>query len=352
MIYFIVAFILSISLTLIVKKVSLKLNITDNPDNNRHLHKNKTPLLGGVAIFLSFWLMLSYLVFFTDKIGSNLYPIQLLSVFIASLLLIIIGVADDIYNIKPLPRLIVSAIAVGIVIIGGVGLDGITNPLGGVLSLDFWKIDIIGWGTFFVIADLLVFFWILGMTHTTKILDGLDGLVTGIIAIGALMIFFLSSTTKFYQSDIRLVALILAAVCLGFLIFNFHPAKIFLGESGGLFLGFILGVLAIIAGGKIATTLLVMAIPILDLFFVIYRRFINKQPIFLGDRRHLHFKLIDSGMGHKKSVLILYSVAFIFGISTLILPSKLKLAVLILLFFSFIISIRLLNKRIKKKHHV
>ena len=348
MIYFVSAFILSVVLTLFVKKISLKLNIVDKPDNSRKLHKKKIPLLGGVGIFLSFWLVIGYLVFFTDKIGSNLHPIQLLSVFVGSLLLMIVGVVDDKYDIKPLPRLIISAVAVSIVIIGGVGLDGITNPLGGILGLDFWKINIFGLGTFFVMADMLVFFWILGMTHTTKILDGLDGLATGIIAIGALMIFFLSSTAKFYQPDVRLVALVLAAVCLGFLIFNFYPAKIFLGESGGLFLGFILGVLAIIAGGKIATTLLVMALPILDLFLVIYKRFINKQPIFLGDRRHLHFKLVDIGLGHKKSVLILYSVAFVFGISTLVLPSKLKLVVLVILFFSFLITAKLLDKCIKK----
>ncbi len=342
--YFLLALFSSIILTLLVKKISVKLDIVDKPDTKRKLHKKAVPLLGGVAIFLSFWLVTGYLIFFTQLIGKHIHPIQLLSVFFASLLLIIVGVIDDIKQIKALPRLIVSVLSAGIVIIGGVGLDGITNPFGGTIGLDFWVVNFGQWGDFLIVADLLVFFWLIGMTNTVKILDGLDGLATGIIGIGAMMIFFLASTSKFYQSDVRLIALVLTGACLGFLIFNFHPAKIYLGESGGLFLGFILAVLAVIAGGKIATTLLVMAIPILDLILVIYRRIKNKQAVFEGDRKHLHFRLIDHGISHRKSVIFLYAVAFCFGITTLILPSKYKIVVLLTLFILFLIGERYISK--------
>jgi UDP-GlcNAc:undecaprenyl-phosphate GlcNAc-1-phosphate transferase len=118
---------------------------------------------------------------------------------------------------------------------------------------------------------------------------------------------------------------------MGFLILNFHPAKIFLGESGSLFIGFILGILAIISGGKIATALLVMAIPVLDLIRVMYLRIRHHQPIFRGDRMHLHFRLRDAGFSERVTVLFLYAVSFIFGLTTLFLPSKAKLIVLVFL---------------------
>ncbi len=345
MIIFLSAFCLSVVLTYLVRKIALYLKIVDTPDNGRKKHKKSIALLGGIALFVSFWLMVGYLGFFTDILGQNIYHMQLVSVFIASLILIVIGIWDDKKNISPSTRIIFSAMAVGLVIIGGVGLDGITNPFGGILKLDIWEIKIFGTGSFWVLADLLVFFWLMGMMYTTKILDGLDGLTTGIVLIGALMIFFLSTTKAFYQPDTAILALILAGVCAGFLLFNFHPAKIFLGEGGGLFLGFMLGILAIIAGGKIATALLVMAVPILDLFWVIYRRARGKKSVFVGDRLHLHFRLVDIGLPQRKVVLMLYTVSFVFGTTTLLLPSKYKLLVLVFLAIFFLLGERVIGKK-------
>ena len=129
-----------------------------------------------------------------------------------------------------------------------------------------------------------------------------------------------------------LLALVFAGVCLGFLFWNFSPAKIFLGEGGGLFLGYILGVLAVISGGKIATALLVMAIPILDLLRVVIVRLKRGQPIFQGDREHLHFWLRDHGFSEKKIVLGLYLTAIVFGSLTLFLQSIGKMLALLFLF--------------------
>ena len=347
--YFLSAFIISMVLTVIVQKISLRLKIVDNPDNRRKKHKSSVALLGGMAIFISFWTVIAYIAFFTNILGNNIHSVQLISVFVSTLLLVIVGAVDDKKNLSPLFRIIVSAIAAGLVIIGGVGLDGITNPLGGVIKLDFWQISFGGQGTLWVIADLLVFLWLMGMMYTTKILDGLDGLTTGIVLIGALMIFFLSNTAKFYQPDTAMIALVLAGVCLGFLVFNFNPAKIFLGEGGGLFLGFMLGILAIIAGGKIATALLVMAIPIIDLIWVIYRRIKEKRGVFSGDRLHLHFRLVDIGLSQRFTVLLLYLVSFVFGITTLILPSKFKMLILVLLAIFFLIVERAVGKKEKTK---
>lgn len=338
MLYFILAIVLSIFFTILVKKFALQLKIVDKPDNKRKKHQNKVPLLGGVAIFLSFWLVVAILrILEPHFFGQNFQTDQLLAIFFASIILVILGIWDDIKNLSPLLRIVITALAVLVAIIGGISLTGVTNPFGGIIRLDFWEVTLGSLGTIVLVADILVFMWLMGMIYTAKILDGLDGLTTGIVLIGAVMIFALSSTSAFYQPDTARLALILAGVAFGFLFFNFNPAKIFLGESGGLFLGFMLGVLAVIAGGKIATALLVMLIPILDLFSVIYRRWKKNIPIYHGDRRHLHFRLIDLGIPQPVAVIILYLLSLIFGLSTLVFTGSYKLVVilvLLILFFS------------------
>ena len=331
MYYFLIAFILSLVFTFFTLKLAKKLNIVDKPEEERKFHNREVPLLGGLAIFLSFWLVVGYLVFFTEIIQKHIEPRELIGVFVGSLVLMILGFFDDEKNISPGARLLISCLAVGVTVIGGVDLQKITNPFGGVINLEFFRVDMFGYGHIFIIADLIVFFWLLGMMYTTKILDGLDGLTTGIVFIGSLIIASLSSTVKFFQPETATLALVLAGSCLGFLFFNFYPAKIFLGEGGSLLLGFLLGVLAVIAGGKIATALLVMAIPILDLVRVIFMRLRHGQPIYKGDRRHLHFQLIDAGLGHRQSVILFYLIAFAFGFTTLFLQSWQKLLVLGLL---------------------
>ena len=348
MIYFLLAFFLTIVFTWLVKKISLKWKILDKPDGFRKQHSKPVPLLGGLAIFLSFWLIVAYLIFFTNLIGQNIQPTQLIGVFFGSCILMVVGFFDDLRGLPALTRLILSVAAVLLVLAGGVGLTAITNPLGGVFDLNIWQLDLGVWGTVVVLADLLVFFWLMGMMYTSKILDGLDGLSTGIVAIGAFMIFGLSNLSKFYQPDTALIAIVLAGACLGFLIFNFYPAKIFLGEGGSLFLGFALGVLAVIAGGKFATALLVMAVPVMDLIRVIYVRLSRKQHIFQGDREHLHFRLLKVGLSERQTVLWLYLIAFLFGLTTLFFQSQQKLIALIFLAIVMIISIIWLGKKERK----
>jgi UDP-GlcNAc:undecaprenyl-phosphate GlcNAc-1-phosphate transferase len=316
--YFIVAFLLSAVFTWLVKKFALKLNIVDHPDDDRHLHSKPTPLLGGLAIFLSFWAVTIFLIFH-PVYGVDRIVNQLILAGFASLIIFFIGIADDIRPLSAKLRLLFVALAVFICAIYFPWLTKITNPFGDYIELGQ------------VIGALLVFFWLMGTTYTVKILDGLDGLATGVVAIGAFIILLLTSYTKFYQPNVSLVSGIFLAACLGFLLFNFYPAKIFLGESGSMFLGFMLGVLAIIGGGKLATALLVMAIPILDIIRVVYKRIRRGQPIFKGDREHLHFRLLDAGFSHRRAVLLLYFLAFLFGIATLFLQSLQKLYALIVL---------------------
>lgn len=329
---FLISAIICFIVALAVRKLALHHKVLDTPDNERKQHAGPVPLWGGLAIFIAFWCVVAWLVFVINIEHKHLSGLNLVGMFAGSLLLLIIGLADDKYKLSPKLRLLATALAAVAVIAGGTEFSGITNPFGGMIPLDQIKI-----GNFLLLANIIIFFWIMGMTYAVKIIDGLDGLAVGIVLIGALMIYFLTYKGIYYQADVSAVSLALAGVCLGFLILNFYPAKIYLGEAGGLILGFILGALAIVAGGKIATALLVMAIPVLDLIRVIYLRIKIKQPVFQGDRRHLHFQLLDLGLKHWQAVMVLYAFAFLFGISTLFLQSKHKLFVLAVLAIAMLI---------------
>jgi UDP-GlcNAc:undecaprenyl-phosphate GlcNAc-1-phosphate transferase len=345
LISFIFTFILSLALTPLAIKLAVKLDVIDRPASERgdgdktagrKIHTKATPLLGGLAIFLSFFVVLFLNL---DKVlAGNLELKHWLGVLIGSILLMIGGFLDDKYSLKPSHQVIWPVLAILAVVIGGVGINKITNPFGGIINFN----------NLWFLPYVLTFLWLLGMTYTTKLLDGIDGLVTGISAIGGLIIFLFTLTTKYYQPDIAFASLIFSGACLGFLIFNFHPAKIFLGDGGSLLLGFLLGVLAIISGGKIAIALLVLGIPIMDAAWVIARRLLNKKsPFQSSDKLHLHHRLLALGIGQTKTVLIYYILALSFGLVALFLQSKGKvfaLIVLVLVMLGFIIFLNKQNK--------
>ncbi len=317
------SFLFSVMFGFLSLYLSRKFNILDCPKDDRRLHKKPTPLLGGLGIFLSFFLML-FLI--SDKLViGNLEYSHWLLFFLGATLLLIGGVLDDKYNLKPIFQIIWPILAVLLVILGGINIEKITNPFGGYLILTP------------IISSIIIFLWILGMTYTTKLLDGVDGLVSGVVLIGACIIFLFTVTEKYYQPDIAYVSLVLVGVCAGFLVLNWHPAKIFLGESGSLLLGYILGVLAIISGGKIAIALLVMALPLMDVVWTIIRRIrLGKNPFCFADRKHLHHRLLDLGLGQRKTVLIYYFFASFFGLLAIFMQSSGKIFTLLFLIFIMI----------------
>ena len=320
MFYFILSFCLSVLGTIVVRRLARRANVVDQPDQGRKRHAVPVPLLGGLAIFAAFWLVIGYLLIFHPIVGLDILKEKLWWGFLSSLLLIFLGAADDIWKLPAGLRLIVTAFAAALAVAGGLGLSKITNPLGGTVPLPW------------LLGDILVFVWLMGMMYTTKISDGMDGLATGLVAIGAIMIFLFSGSAKFFQPNVSLLALVFAGSCLGFLIFNFHSASIFLGEGGSLFIGFMLGVLAVISGGKLATALLVMAIPIFDLARVIYVRLRRGRSIFQADREHLYFQLLDRGFTERLIVLGFYIFSAAFGVSALFLQSREKVAAILFLF--------------------
>jgi len=367
---FIASVILSAFFTFFTVILAHNLGITDKPDSERKIHQAETPLLGGLAIFLSFFIML---YFVHDRLLSgNLEPHHWIGVFAGAAFLMVGGILDDKYDLKPSRQIIFPLLAIASVIIGGVEIEKITNPLGGYIAItgpqilssitDF--IELLGFkvnnpfgfldtlSSMGIMSAIFVTIWLLGMMYTTKLLDGLDGLVGGVTAIGAFIIFLFTMTTRYYQPDIGLAALILGGTILGFLFFNRHPARVFLGEGGSLFLGFTLGVLAIISGGKIAIALLVMGLPIMDVAWTIIRRLKEgKNPFQFADRKHLHFRLLDMGLGVKKTVWIFYAFSLFFGLSALFLQSRGKLYALTLLFaimLGIIIWLEKMDKKMKQ----
>lgn len=331
--YFLATFLLSIIFTYGTKCIMKRLKIVDRIKTaERKIHKKTVPLGGGVGIFVSFFLIIFLALFVFHDIGVDIVPRYIWGLFIGGLILLIGGILDDKYTYKARYQIIFPILAAITVISFGIGPHEVTNPFGnGVLRLDEIQIPIDGLGTWVVLADIVVFFWLMGMMFTTKFLDGLDGLVAGIVTIGALMIFFLSRQAAWYQPEVALLSIVFAGACLGFLVWNWHPAKIFLGEGGSLFTGFLLGSLAVISGGKIATTLLVVAVPMLDVVRVVIRRIQKRQPFYVGDNEHLHFKLLHSGLSQKQAVLLLYTISFSFGITTLFLQSSQKMIALMFL---------------------
>lgn len=324
---FLLAFAVAFLLTPAVRRLASRAGILDRPDRSRKLQSFPVPLLGGSAIFLAFMVtVIAILAVFPEQFGLFIEPRYLVGLLVGGAILMIGGYLDDRYNIRPALQFLFPVLAILAVILSGVQLSYVNNPLGGAVLLDTMKI-----ASYPVFGGLFIFIWMLGMIYTTKFLDGLDGLVSGISGIGGIILFFLSLLPQVSQPDTALLALIFAGACLGFLPWNFHPAQIYLGEGGSTFAGFMLGALAVISGGKIATALLIMGLPILDAAWVIIRRVVYSGSPFRGDRSHLHFRLLDVGLSHRSSVMMLYFFSAAFGISGLYLQSMGKLVALLLL---------------------
>lgn len=327
-IYFIVFFIgtavVSYFLTRLIRRLAERLGIHDIPDRERKIHPLPRPKLGGLAVFLSFaaGLVILGILGGTDEISQG----KLAGLVIGAVILVIGGVLDDKYDLPAKIQIWFPVAAALIVVLWGTHISYITNPLGGAVVLDQYKI-----AAYPVLGSIFVFGWILAMTYTTKFLDGMDGLVSGISVIAGLVIFWLSLTPQVQQTSTAFIALIFAGAALGFLPHNFHPARIFLGEGGSVFAGFMIGSLSVISGGKIATALLVLGIPVLDAAWVILRRLWFGASPFVGDKKHLHFRLLDIGLSQRQAVVFLYFLSAVFGITALFLQSRGKLTALIVL---------------------
>lgn len=324
-IFFLGAFLAAFLVTRYLRELARRLGIEDVPDLPRKIHRRPLPKLGGVAIFLSF--ILGVIVLAAASGTDEIIGFRLAALLLGGAVLIVGGILDDKYDLPAKKQIWFPVLAVLLVVLSGTHISFVTNPLGGKIILDQYKIL-----DYPVFGSLLVFAWVLGMTYTTKFLDGMDGLVSGISGIAGLVIFGVSLTPEVNQTTTAFLALIFAAACFGFLPHNFYPAKIFLGEGGSIFTGFTIAVLSVISGAKIATALLVLGIPLLDAAWVIIRRLWFGDSPFRGDKRHLHFRLLDIGFSQRQAVVFLYFLAAVFGGVAVFLQSLGKLVALLILF--------------------
>ncbi len=322
-------------LTQLTIKKAIQWKIVDKPTGGRKIHKKPIPLLGGVPIMVTFFLI-GFIALQIIDITITIPITRIGAILIGSFVILLLGVIDDQKNLKAHWQLGGIIFAVLIATLLGTNLTHISNPFGGILTLTEPNITF-GPFAIFIVADAIVFTWLILMTGTTKLLDGLDGLVTGIVSIGAILIAGFSMFSRYYQPDIALAAAILAGSCVGFLILNHHPAKIFLGSVGSIWLGYILGVLAVISGGKIAIALLVLGVPLIDMIFVVLRRMKKGKSPLAGDATHLHFRLMKQ-IGHKKTVYLYWMLAAGFGGLTVVAQSTGKMVTFItLVLFTFLI---------------
>ena len=332
---FVVAGILSFCFVPFVRRLAFHLHVFDEPSRAplRKAHEAATPLLGGIAVFCSFF-FLAFIVLAlldVDPSASAIKMKHLVGLAVGGALLMIGGFLDDRFSLPPRRQIIWPILAAFVVIASGIGITYITHPFGGPLGTEQIRLDryetilfwFAGWPyKLTLFADLFTFLWLMGMMYTTKFLDGLDGLVSGVTIIGAFGIAALALNPFMHQSAIALLALMLAGSFVGFLIWNWHPARIFLGEGGSLFAGFMLGALSILSGSKVATTVLVLAVPVLDgAWVILYRLFWKRHSPFVGDRQHLHFRLLSWGFSHRVAVLFLYAISLLLGLVALLWQS-------------------------------
>ena len=327
--FFIAIFIssaISFLLTPLVRNFFVSRKWVENPQEKQKKTHNATALSsvprgGGLPIFIA--VLITSVLFLP-------FDSHLLGILFASFLTLTIGLIDDIKDISPKVRLIFNIIAALIIVASGIGIAFISNPLGGSsIDLSFLKINFNFFGprSIWLIPDILAVIWIVWCMNIVGWATGVDGQLPGFVSISA---FFIGLLGIRYSTDITQwpVVILAGAVCgsyLGFLPFNFYPQSIMPGYSGKSLAGFLLAVLAILSGAKLATLVFLLFVPMLDAIYTIIRRIIAKKPIYLGDGKHFHHQLLKAGWSRRSIAIFYWSISLILGIISLYLNSQQKL---------------------------
>lgn len=310
---FLIALIVAYIITPGVISLAIKMGAMDAPDP-RKVHKKPIPRLGGVGIYLAFMVAVLFTVDITQ---------EMLGLLIGGTVIAVVGIVDDFKNLPAKVKLLGQIIAACILVAFDIRIDFISDPFG-----DFYYLE--------YLAVPATVFWIVGLTNTVNLIDGLDGLAAGVSMIAAATILLVA-----LQQGFVLVAVLTAALAgsaMGFLHYNFNPAKIFMGDTGSMFLGFMLAGISIIGAVKSAATIalivpiLALGLPILDTTFAIVRRYRGGVPIFKPDRGHLHHRLLDLGFTQRQAVLLMYVISGVLGLSAIALTEvSSSIAILIII---------------------
>lgn len=338
---FAVALIVAFFATPIARKIAVNSGAVNIPNDSRRIHKKPMALMGGLAIIAGFVLAMIY-SFATRDIKSFaefLIKPKTMGILAGVLIIIILGIVDDIKALRARVKFPVQLIAAIIAVATGTRITTISKPFQETVALHP--------GMMYMLGDILAFaisiVWIVGMTNAINLIDGLDGLAAGVSGIAAITLYIVSVIRK--QDDIAIISVSLVGAIAGFLPYNFNPAKIFMGDTGATFLGFILAIISIegtmksVTALAVAIPILVLGLPIIDTMFAIFRRILHGKPIGEADRGHLHHRLLDMGLSHRMAVISLYIVSGALGLISIALVDKGLLPSIILLIIIVIFGI-------------
>ncbi|HAG42180.1 MAG TPA: undecaprenyl-phosphate alpha-N-acetylglucosaminyl 1-phosphate transferase [Clostridium sp.] len=285
--------------TPLVRKLAIKLKAIDIPSDSRRIHNKPTPLMGGVAIYIAFVIGV--------VLNISNFSIQDLGLLIGATVIVIGGIIDDIKELRPKYKLVFQIVAAIILIVFGLKITLVTNPLnsgGSFLNLGLLGVP-------------LTIIWVIGITNAFNLIDGVDGLAAGVGFISSVTLFIVSIISG--RVDAAFLTAILSGAIIGFLPYNFNPASIFMGDTGSQLLGFLLAAISIDGAIKSATALVIavpllaLGLPIYDTLFAMIRRKVNGKPIMQGDKGHLHHRLLGLGLTQRQVVLIMYLISAILG---------------------------------------
>jgi UDP-GlcNAc:undecaprenyl-phosphate GlcNAc-1-phosphate transferase len=314
---FLIVFALALSLALVLSPLAnwlgQRYGIMDEP-GGRHQHARPVTRLGGIALFLSFIISVLVAQWLPITRTDPNEVIRLTGLLLGGTFIFVVGLLDDIYDFSPVLQYIGQIIAASIAILFLIFIETLNNPFTG-QQTEPWP---------FIVTVTLSLFWLGLMMNTVNFLDGLDGLASGVAFIAGTML-FVNSAFRLHppQTSVSLLPLALMGASLGFLLYNFHPARLFMGSNGSFFLGYTLGALSIIGGAKMATILLVMGLPLLDVAWQVVNRLRQGRNPLEGDRGHVHFRLLDLGFTQRQIVLVYYFFCACFGVLTLVASSQL-----------------------------
>ncbi len=322
-----------------ITAVAIRLKAVDHP-NERKMHTEPVPRLGGIGIWLGFIsailvFALFQAVFPHDVIGLK-FSREFIGIMLGGLIILLVGIADDIWSLTPFFKFGGQLAAATVLVASGVKMEFIGNPFAAP-------------GSLFYLGNIGIFmtiFWVIAFTNIVNFIDGLDGLAAGVSFIAGVTFFIFGWQTG--QMAGSLITLALAGAALGFLKHNFYPAKIFMGDSGSMFLGYIFGAVTVdgvmksIAAVSLFAPLIIMGIPILDAALAVLRRYLSHTPVTQADRDHLHHRLIKRGLSHKQSVLFIYAwstALSALGLTFKVLPSSQKYLIIFAgLFLTFLFA--------------
>ena len=296
---FLLAALVSYILTPYIKKLAFFIGAIDKPDN-RKVHKKIMPRLGGLAI---------YIAFMVAAVASLEMTMDIVGILVGATVIVIVGVLDDKYQLPAKVKLLGQIFAACVLVLFDIRIEWINNPFGGYFYLDYLSIP-------------LTIFWVISFTNVVNLIDGLDGLAAGVSAIASLTVILVAVQMGYYHIAVMTAAL--DGGIIGFIRYNFNPATIFMGDTGSMFIGYMLAAISVYGAVKTAATValivpaIALGLPIMDTAFAIMRRYSNGRPIFQPDKGHLHHRLLAMGMNQKQAVLLMYGITAILGIAAVL----------------------------------